>query len=203
MKAGVPVVLAGDYNVAPTEQDIYPTRSLDKNALIQPRSRHAYARLLSQGWTDALRKLQAAVGPKFTLRAIGHRNPDHKDGQSYRRPQNGISSVVITARNGAQCNQDCDGEKDPSDSRRQPQNDEGTCSRACHVSAWKGVGVDAGVAQNPQIQCSYFARRRLYASSLRKHSWGLRLDEGKHRITCVGRREDYSPEPIGMVSKTQ
>ena len=58
MKAGVPVILAGDYNVVSAAQDIYPTRSLDKNALIQPQSRQAYARLLYQGWTDALRKLQ-------------------------------------------------------------------------------------------------------------------------------------------------
>ncbi len=41
MKAGVPVVLAGDYNVVPSVQDIYPTRSLDKNALIQPQSRRS------------------------------------------------------------------------------------------------------------------------------------------------------------------
>jgi exodeoxyribonuclease-3 len=55
--AGVPVVLAGDYNVVPTVQDIYPTKSLNDNALVQPESRQAFARLLSQGWTDALRKL--------------------------------------------------------------------------------------------------------------------------------------------------
>jgi exodeoxyribonuclease III len=36
MASGAPVVLAGDYNVVPTPQDIYPTRSLDNNALIQP-----------------------------------------------------------------------------------------------------------------------------------------------------------------------
>jgi exodeoxyribonuclease-3 len=66
MKAGVPVVLAGDYNVVPTVQDIYPTRSLDNNALIQPQSRQAYARLLAQGWTDALRKLQPE-GPLWTF----------------------------------------------------------------------------------------------------------------------------------------
>jgi exodeoxyribonuclease-3 len=66
MKAGVPVILAGDYNVVPAAQDIYPTRSLDKNALIQPQSRQAYARLLSQGWTDALRKLQPD-GPLWTF----------------------------------------------------------------------------------------------------------------------------------------
>ena len=58
LRANVPVVLAGDYNVVPTPQDIYPTRSLDKNALIQPQSREAFARILAQGWTDALRKLQ-------------------------------------------------------------------------------------------------------------------------------------------------
>lgn len=64
--AGVPVVLAGDYNVVPTPQDIYPTRSLDNNALIQPESRKAFARLLAQGWTDAMRKLQPD-GPLWTF----------------------------------------------------------------------------------------------------------------------------------------
>jgi exodeoxyribonuclease-3 len=64
--AGVPVVLAGDYNVVPTPRDIYPTRSLDDNALIQPASREAFARLLAQGWTDALRKLQPE-GPLWTF----------------------------------------------------------------------------------------------------------------------------------------
>src|SRR5205814_3129972 len=57
MASGAPVVLAGDYNVVPTPQDIYPTRSLDHNALIQPESRQAFARLLAQGWTDAMRRL--------------------------------------------------------------------------------------------------------------------------------------------------
>src|SRR5208283_2901499 len=58
--------LAGDYNVVPTPQDIYPTRSLDNNALIQPKSREAFARLLAQGWTDALRKLHPD-GPLWTF----------------------------------------------------------------------------------------------------------------------------------------
>jgi exodeoxyribonuclease III len=57
MASGAPVVLAGDYNVVPTPRDIYPTRSLDHNALIQPESRRAFARLLAQGWTDAIQKL--------------------------------------------------------------------------------------------------------------------------------------------------
>jgi exodeoxyribonuclease-3 len=66
MAADVPVVLAGDYNVVPTAQDIYQTRSLDHNALIQPESRQAFARLLAQGWTDALRTLQPD-GPLWTF----------------------------------------------------------------------------------------------------------------------------------------
>lgn len=55
-RTGHPVVLAGDYNVVPTDADIYsPVTWLD-DALLQPEPRDAYARLLKQGWTDALRK---------------------------------------------------------------------------------------------------------------------------------------------------
>ena len=56
-KSKRPVVLAGDYNVVPTDFDIYNPRSWQKDALLQPESRAAYARLLAQGWTDALRAL--------------------------------------------------------------------------------------------------------------------------------------------------
>jgi exodeoxyribonuclease III len=55
--AGIPVALIGDYNVVPSERDIYPTKSYDKDALTQPESRAAFARLLKQGWTDAIRAL--------------------------------------------------------------------------------------------------------------------------------------------------
>lgn len=55
--AGVPVILAGDYNVAPTEIDIYPTKSWDDDALIQPAPRRSFRRLVDQGWTDAIRHL--------------------------------------------------------------------------------------------------------------------------------------------------
>ncbi|MCC0043169.1 MAG: exodeoxyribonuclease III [Brucellaceae bacterium] len=56
-KTGAPVVLAGDYNVAPTELDIYDTRSWDDDALIQPQSRAAFRKLVGRSWTDALRHL--------------------------------------------------------------------------------------------------------------------------------------------------
>ena len=55
LKAGIPAVLAGDYNVIPTEVDAYkPERWLD-DALFRPESRAAFNRLLDQGWIDALR----------------------------------------------------------------------------------------------------------------------------------------------------
>jgi exodeoxyribonuclease III len=57
LKQDLPVVLAGDYNVAPTAFDIYLTKSWDKDALIQPKSRAAFAALVAQGWTDAIRAL--------------------------------------------------------------------------------------------------------------------------------------------------
>ncbi|MBP2234212.1 exodeoxyribonuclease-3 [Sinorhizobium kostiense] len=56
IESGLPVVLAGDYNVVPEPRDIYSTRSYDDNALVQPESRAAFRDLLEQGWTDALRK---------------------------------------------------------------------------------------------------------------------------------------------------
>jgi len=56
LETGLPVVLAGDYNIVPEARDIYQTTSYAKNALVQPQSRAQYRALLDQGWTDALRK---------------------------------------------------------------------------------------------------------------------------------------------------
>ncbi len=57
LETGAPVVLAGDFNVMPTERDVYkPERCVD-DALFAPEVRAAYFRLLDQGWTDALRTI--------------------------------------------------------------------------------------------------------------------------------------------------
>jgi exodeoxyribonuclease-3 len=56
LRANVPVVLAGDYNVVPTDFDIYKTTSYRDNALLQPKPRALFRRLLEQGWIDAVRK---------------------------------------------------------------------------------------------------------------------------------------------------
>jgi exodeoxyribonuclease III len=66
LKQDLPVVLAGDYNVAPTALDIYPTKSWDGNALIQPKSRAAFASLVKQGWIDAIRTLHPDA-PMYTF----------------------------------------------------------------------------------------------------------------------------------------
>jgi exodeoxyribonuclease-3 len=57
LKSGKPTILTGDYNVMPTEKDVYkPERWVD-DALFRPESREAFKKLIEQGWTDAIRKL--------------------------------------------------------------------------------------------------------------------------------------------------
>ena len=52
-----PVILAGDYNVIPTERDVYkPERWID-DALFRVEVREAFARLTRQGWVDAIRHM--------------------------------------------------------------------------------------------------------------------------------------------------
>jgi len=55
--SGEPVVLTGDYNVMPTEQDVYKPERWVKDALFRPEVRDAFKKLTEQGWTDAIRKL--------------------------------------------------------------------------------------------------------------------------------------------------
>jgi exodeoxyribonuclease-3 len=64
--ADIPVVLAGDYNVVPTDRDIYPTTSYAKDALLQPESRALFRGILDQGWVDAIRALHPDV-PMYTF----------------------------------------------------------------------------------------------------------------------------------------
>ncbi|HRI22013.1 MAG TPA: exodeoxyribonuclease III [Panacibacter sp.] len=57
LASGKPVLLAGDFNVMPTEKDVYkPERWVD-DALFRPETRAAFKKLVDQGWTDAIRKL--------------------------------------------------------------------------------------------------------------------------------------------------
>jgi exodeoxyribonuclease-3 len=52
-----PVVICGDYNVMPTEKDVYKPERWVKDALFRPEVRSAFKTLVEQGWTDAIRKL--------------------------------------------------------------------------------------------------------------------------------------------------
>ncbi|WP_326524734.1 exodeoxyribonuclease III [Sphingomonas sp.] len=58
----MPVVLAGDYNVIPNDDDTFSVRAMADDALMQPESRAGYRALLAQGWTDALRTRFPAGG---------------------------------------------------------------------------------------------------------------------------------------------
>jgi exodeoxyribonuclease-3 len=64
--ADVPAVLAGDYNVVPTDADIYDMRSWKDNALVAPEPRALFALFTERGWTDALRALHPAE-PMYTF----------------------------------------------------------------------------------------------------------------------------------------
>ena len=57
LSTGAPVVLAGDYNVMPTELDVYKPERWVNDALFRVEVRDAFRRLAAQGWTDALRTL--------------------------------------------------------------------------------------------------------------------------------------------------
>ena len=57
LASGKPVVLAGDYNVMPTDLDVYAPERWRDDALFRPEVREAYRKIVDQGWTDALRAL--------------------------------------------------------------------------------------------------------------------------------------------------
>lgn len=68
LKSGAPVVLAGDFNVVPSDgvRDIYSPASWANDALLQPEPRAAFRRLLAQGWTDAL-AVKGPQAPAYTF----------------------------------------------------------------------------------------------------------------------------------------
>lgn len=61
-----PAVLMGDFNVIPTDEDVYDPRAWRNDALFQPEVREAFDALLAQGWTDALRHVHPE-GPVYTF----------------------------------------------------------------------------------------------------------------------------------------
>ena len=73
LDSGAPAVLAGDFNVMPTDLDVYaPERWVD-DALFRPEVRDAYRRLVEQGWTDALRALYPSISTSTTSPGFIHK----------------------------------------------------------------------------------------------------------------------------------
>jgi exodeoxyribonuclease-3 len=55
LDSGAPVLLMGDFNIIPTEEDVYKPERWLKDALFAPEAREKYRELVAQGWTDAIR----------------------------------------------------------------------------------------------------------------------------------------------------
>jgi exodeoxyribonuclease-3 len=66
LKSKSPAMLIGDFNVIPTEQDVYKPERWKKDALFSPAARAKFAELVDQGWTDAIRHLHP-VEPIYTF----------------------------------------------------------------------------------------------------------------------------------------
>jgi exodeoxyribonuclease-3 len=110
--SGAPVVLAGDYNVVPTDIDIYLTKSWDRDALLQPESRAAYQRLLSQGWTGAVRALHLKE-PMYTFWDYMRNRWERDSGLRLDHIQ--LSSVLTKRLQGAGVDRHIRGREDASD----------------------------------------------------------------------------------------
>ena len=57
LRSGTPTILCGDFNVIPTEKDVYKPERWVKDALFRVETREAFGKLIGQGWTDAVRYL--------------------------------------------------------------------------------------------------------------------------------------------------
>jgi exodeoxyribonuclease-3 len=79
IEAEHPVIICGDYNVVPTDFDIYNPRSWKKDALLQPETRECYQRLLAQGWIDSLRHLHPEA-PIYTFWDYFRQHWEHNSG---------------------------------------------------------------------------------------------------------------------------
>lgn len=79
LESGQSVVLAGDYNVVPTDLDAFEPERWVYDAVFQPQSKKAYAALLKQGWTDAIRHLHPTE-QIFTYWDFFYNRPDWKSG---------------------------------------------------------------------------------------------------------------------------
>jgi exodeoxyribonuclease-3 len=110
--ANVPAVLAGDYNVVPTDADIYDMRSWKDNALVQPEPRALFALMAERGWTDALRSLHPAE-PMYTFWSYLRKRWERDAGM--RLDHLMLSSALTERLTGAGVDRDVRGEPNASD----------------------------------------------------------------------------------------
>ena len=81
-ESGQPVVLLGDWNVVPTDADIYKPDTWRDNALLQPEAREVFAKVLAQGWKDALKTVHPSNTPftfwDYRRKRWAQRRPAHR-----------------------------------------------------------------------------------------------------------------------------
>jgi exodeoxyribonuclease-3 len=75
--SGVPALLIGDFNIIPTDEDVYKPERWLKDALFAPEAREKYRALVAEGWTDAIR----ALHPELRIYTFWHywRNSFERD----------------------------------------------------------------------------------------------------------------------------
>ena len=67
LKSERPVILCGDWNVVPEDRDVFSVKATQHDAVMQPAARELWRRLVSQGWTDALRAFHPAEEKLYTF----------------------------------------------------------------------------------------------------------------------------------------
>ena len=67
LKTELPVVLAGDYNICPTDADVFDPANWRDDALCRPQSRAKFRQLLHQGYTEAYRALHPDTAKAWTF----------------------------------------------------------------------------------------------------------------------------------------
>jgi exodeoxyribonuclease III len=111
MASGVPIVLAGDFNVVPTNFDIYNAGSWRFDAVLQPETREKWERFVAQGWVDATRRLhpKERIYTFWVNEAAFHRNA------GFRMDFLLLSPALVPALRAAQVDAEHRGRDKPSD----------------------------------------------------------------------------------------
>jgi exodeoxyribonuclease-3 len=170
--SGTPVLLAGDFNVVPTNFDIYNAGTWRFDAVLQPQTRALWDQLMAQGWTDAMRHLH----PKRRVYTFWVNDAAFRRDAGFRMDMLLISPALVPRLRRAEVDAEHRGRDKPSDhaptwvelagwgiratcrrpaSRAAPPPAE---SAPCTASRWRGCLLPAAVRRD--ARCSAPTRPR-------------------------------------------